>query len=72
MRTERLVAQAMDRLNGDRYKLSLAVAKRAETLSLGATPLVEVDKAKYKFTDIALMEIAQGKIGIDSIAHEEE
>jgi DNA-directed RNA polymerase subunit omega len=71
MRLEKITAKAMEQLGGDRYKLSLAVAKRAEALASGAEPLVSVDKNKVKFADIALMEIAEGKIGISSIIHEE-
>jgi len=71
MRLEKVIAKAMKQLGDDRYKLSLAVAKRAEALAAGAEPLVEVDKSKTKFADIALMEIAEGKIGISSIVYEE-
>lgn len=72
MRTEVIIAQAMDQMGGDRYKLSLAVSKRAEALAMGALPLVTVDKSKTKLADIALMEIAAGKIGIKTISLEEE
>jgi DNA-directed RNA polymerase subunit omega len=71
MRLEKVIAKAMEYMDGDRYKLSLAVAKRAEALASGAEPLVNVDKNKTKFADIALMEIADGRIKISSILHEE-
>ena len=67
MRTEKITAKAMERLNGDRYKLTLVVAKRADQLSSGAKPLISVDKNKVKFVDIALMEVAEGKVGLDAL-----
>ncbi len=66
MRTEKIAARALDRLNGDRYKLSLVVAKRSEELASGAEPLVEVGINQYKPVDIAIMEVAEGKIGLNS------
>ena len=51
----------------DRYKLSLIVAKRAEALANGAVVLVEADTSKMKFADIALLEVAEGKIGLEAI-----
>jgi len=66
MRTEQITALALRAVNDDRYKLALLVAKRAEQLSNGAEPLVKADKAKDQFTDIALLEIAEGKVGIES------
>lgn len=67
MRTEKITAQALKYLDGDRYKLSLVVAKRADELSSGAMPLINVDKDKVKLTDIALREVAEGKIGLDTL-----
>ncbi len=67
MRTEKIIAKALERLNGDRYKLSLVVSKRADELSSGATPFVNVDTNKIKAADIAIMEVAEGKIGLDSL-----
>jgi len=66
MRTEKITAQALQYVNDDRYKLALLVAKRAEQLSNGAEPLIKVDKSTNKFTDIALLEIAEGKVSIES------
>ena len=51
----------------DRYKLVMLVSKRADQLSNGAEPLIKADKNKQKFTDIALMEIAEGKVRLESI-----
>jgi DNA-directed RNA polymerase subunit omega len=67
MRLEKITAQALKNMNDDRYLLSIAVAKRVEQLSAGADPVVEIDKKKYKFTDIALMEIAQNKLDLTEI-----
>ncbi|ASM35277.1 DNA-directed RNA polymerase subunit omega [Campylobacter sputorum subsp. bubulus] len=66
MRTEQIVSKALLNFDGDRYKLSLAVAKRAKALSMGAAPLIETDTRKMKFTDIAIMEIADGKVKIEA------
>lgn len=67
MRTEQIAAKALERLDDDRYKLALMVSKRAEELADGAEPLIQINKNKYKFADIALMEIAQGKVDIESL-----
>lgn len=66
MRIEKIIAQALEHLQGDRYKLSLVVSKRAEQLASGDKPLISADINKVKLTDIALMEIAQGKIELDT------
>ena len=71
MRTEKITAKAMRQVGGDRYKLSLVVSKRAEQLSSGAEPLIKVDREKVKLVDIAIMEVAEGKIGLDSIVEAE-
>ncbi len=68
MRTEQIAAEALKAVNDDRYKLSLLVAKRAEQLSNGAEPVIKADKAKEKFTDIALKEIASGKITMEHVS----
>ncbi|MCW1361073.1 DNA-directed RNA polymerase subunit omega [Campylobacter sp. US33a] len=64
-RIEEVAAKALKKMNDDRYKLSLVVAKRAEELANGALPLVDLDKNKYKFSDIALYEIAEEKIVLE-------
>lgn len=64
-RMEEIAAKALQRMNNDRYKLSLSVAKRAEDLANGAMPLVDMDKNKYKFADIALVEIAENKLVLE-------
>lgn len=68
MKIEKLTAQALERVEFDRYLLATAVGKRAEEIANGATPLVAMDPKIDKFTDIALVEIAEGKI---IVGHEE-
>ena len=70
MRTEQITAKALKRLNDDRYKLSLVVARRAEALANGAEVLVDADTSKMKFADIALLEVAEGKVGLEAIVEE--
>ncbi|AJC87562.1 DNA-directed RNA polymerase subunit omega [Campylobacter insulaenigrae] len=65
MRIEQVAAQALKKMKDDRYKLALVVAKRAEELANGSEPLVNLDKNKYKYTDIALYEIAEDKIVLE-------
>jgi DNA-directed RNA polymerase subunit omega len=62
LRVEQITAKALERLENDKYLLSSAVGKRITELVSGAMPLVDVDTKKYKFADIALLEIAEGKI----------
>ncbi len=62
MKIEKLTAKALERVEFDRYLLAVAVGKRAEEIAAGATPLVDMDPKVDKFTDIALVEIAEGKI----------
>lgn len=62
IRTEQVTAKALEKVGFDRYLLSAAVGKRAEEISKGAQPLIEADTKKMKYTDIALLEIAEGKI----------
>ncbi|MBN2965246.1 DNA-directed RNA polymerase subunit omega [Sulfurospirillum sp. T05] len=72
MRIEKITAKAMEHMDGDRYKLALVVAKRAEELAAGSMPLISVDKNKVKFADIALMEVAEGKLSIETLLRCEE
>lgn len=64
MRLEKIIAEALKNVDNDRYLLAKAVGKRANELSKGATPLVDMDIKKSKATDIALSEIAEGKLRI--------
>lgn len=67
-RIEEITAKALDRIGQDRYRLVMVVSKRAEQLANGAEPLIKADKNKQKLTDIALMEIAEGKVKLDAIS----
>ena len=62
MRLEQITAQALERVDHDRYLLAKAIGKRAEELNRGAAPLVNMDIKKAQPTDIALREIAEGKL----------
>lgn len=66
-RIEEITAKALEFTGQDRYQLVMLVSKRAEQLSNGAEPLIKADKNKQKLTDIALMEIAEGKVRLESI-----
>jgi len=68
MRIEKLLAKALERVNNDRYILSLAVGQRADELSKGAKPLSSnVNLKNMKFTDIAIYEIANGLLEVEGL-----
>jgi DNA-directed RNA polymerase subunit omega len=68
MRLEETLSQALERVNNDRYRLSVAVGQRADELSKGAKPLIDISLTKnMKYTDIAIEEIATGALIIESI-----
>lgn len=67
-RIEEVAAKALEKMNNDRYKLSLAVAKRAQQLADGQEPLVDLDKNTFKFADLALYEIAEEKISLEDVS----
>jgi len=68
MRLEEILSQALERVNNDRYKLSIAVGQRADELSKGAKPLIDSTMTKnMKYTDIAIQEIATGALIIESV-----
>jgi len=68
MRIEEILAQALEKVNNDRYVLSIAVGQRADELSKGVKPLIDSNQTKnMKYTDIAIKEIASGVLTIDSI-----
>lgn len=64
IRLEEVASKALERVNNDRYLLSNIIFARVEELSKGAKPLVNLDVKKHKLPDIALREIAEGKIGV--------
>jgi len=65
MRLEKVAAIALEKANFNRYLLSAAVSKRANELADGAKPKVDMDPKVDKYTDIAIVEIAQGLIKIE-------
>ncbi|WP_121021217.1 DNA-directed RNA polymerase subunit omega [Helicobacter vulpis] len=67
MRTEEIVAQALVKVDNDRYVLSNLIFTRVKQLGAGAKPLVALDAKHHKLTDIAILEIAQGKISLECI-----
>lgn len=64
MRLEQVTAQALTRVNNNRYLLASAVSKRVDQLLNGAKPMINKDPAKVEPTDIALEEIAKGLIKV--------
>ena len=62
MRTEQLTALALEKVDFDKYLLANAVGKRAEAIANGAPALLDMDTSAMKYADIALQEIAEGKI----------
>ena len=65
-RIEELVSKALEKVNNDRYVLSLAIGQRADELSKGAKPLLDNSIIRnMKYTDIAMLEIANGVLNID-------
>lgn len=69
MRLEERMSRALERVNNDRYILSLAVGQRADELSKGAKPLLEKNTQNMKYTDIAIDEIANGLLVIESLVN---
>jgi DNA-directed RNA polymerase subunit omega len=63
MRLEEINAEALEKVNYDRYLLSVAIAKRVQELSNGAKPLIDVKKG-MQLTEIAIQEIAEGLIQV--------
>ena len=64
MRTEQLTAQALEKVDFDKYLLANAVGKRAEAIANGTPTVLDIDTSDMKYTDIALQEIAEGKITV--------
>jgi len=64
MRTEQLTALALEKVDFDKYLLANAVGKRAEAIANGAPALLDSDTSDMKYSDIALQEIAEGKITV--------
>ncbi len=65
MRTEQVIAEALERTENDRYKLSVLVFARVKELGAGAQPLLNYPEdylKRMELCDIALQEIADGKV----------
>ena len=67
MRIEEIASKALEKVNGDRYLLSNILFMRIDELSRGAKPLVNKNVKADKLADISLLEVAEGKIGLDKI-----
>ncbi|PAF53231.1 DNA-directed RNA polymerase subunit omega [Helicobacter sp. 13S00482-2] len=67
MRIEEIVSKALEKTGDDRYLLSNLVFARVKQLCAGAKPLVDTDLKQIKLADIALLEIAEGKVSIDRV-----
>lgn len=65
MRTEQLTAAALEKVGYDKYLLANAIGKRAKELANGAKSLLNQDTSEMKDTDIALQEIAEGKLTVN-------
>lgn len=64
MRTEQLTAKALEKVDFDKYLLANAVGKRAEAIANGEPTKLDIDISDMKYTDVALQEIAEGKITV--------
>ena len=64
MRTEQLTALALEKLDFDKYLLANAVGKRAEAMANGAPSVLDIDISGMKYADVALQEIAEGKLAV--------
>jgi DNA-directed RNA polymerase subunit omega len=67
MRIEQINAEALERVNYDRYLLSQAIAKRVNELLNGEKPLVELPKKHMQPTEIAILEIAKGALKVKEV-----
>ena len=66
MRTEQIASKALEKVNFDRYLLSNILFARIDELSRGAKPLVNTNVKTDKLADIALLDVAEGKIGFEN------
>ena len=67
MRTEQIASKALEKVNFDRYLLSNILFARIDELSRVAKPLVNKHVKTDKLADIALLEVAEGKIGLEKV-----
>lgn len=67
MRMEQIAAKALEQVDNDRYVLANMIFKRVRQLNNGAPNLVGADAKIEKLADIALREIAEGKLILERI-----
>jgi DNA-directed RNA polymerase subunit omega len=67
MRIEQINAEALEKVNYDRYLLSQAIAKRVNELLNGEKPLIELPKKNMQPTEIAIYEIAKGALKVKEL-----
>ena len=67
MRTEQIASKALEKVNFDRYLLSNILFARIDELRRGAKPLVNKNVKTDKHADIALLEVDEGKIGLEKV-----
>lgn len=67
LRTEEIAAKALKRVQDDRYLLSSLIFERVKELAAGAKPLVNMNVKTHKLPDIAMCEIAEGKVELTDI-----
>lgn len=71
MKVEELTAKILENNPSmDRYKLAIAVSKRADQLLDGATSKLNVNQKNIKAADVALMELAEGLIVVKDFVSE--
>jgi DNA-directed RNA polymerase subunit omega len=63
-RIEQSVAKCLELVENNKYKLSVIVSKRANELLKGDDPLIDIGYDYYQNSDIAILEIAQGKLDL--------
>ena len=72
MKVEELTAKVLENNPSmDRYQLALAVSKRSDELLNGATSKLNINQKSVKAADLALMEIAEGRISINGFTDKE-
>lgn len=62
MKLEKLIITALAKFNNNKAFLAKALGKRANQLANGEEPLVNLSIKNYKAVDIALVEMAEGKL----------
>lgn len=67
MRTEQIAAKALEQVNNDRYVLANMIFKHVKQLNNGAPNLVGANLKLEKLADVAMREIAEGKLVLERI-----